>query len=131
MGYAFGKGELIAPLNNAANVIYVCPSTPLQSALSRVLMADEDYYPRLKEKFDGKRIFASDALRDLGFDIYNSGSAFYLWARIPERFNDAISFNEMLMEKAGVGVTPGSAFADSDTWDAYVRICVAGKTFFL
>ena len=31
----------------------------------------------------------------------------------------------MLMEKAGVGMTPGSAFADSDDWDRYVRICIA------
>ena len=30
-----------------------------------------------------------------------------------------------LMREAGVGMTPGSAFADSDTWDAYVRICIA------
>jgi len=29
------------------------------------------------------------------------------------------------MAKAGVGMTPGSAFADSDTWDPYVRICIA------
>jgi aminotransferase len=35
LGYAYGKGELVAPINNAANVIYVCPSTPLQAALSK------------------------------------------------------------------------------------------------
>ncbi len=125
LGYAFGKGELIAPINNAANVIYVCPVTPLQQALSRVLMADDTYYDRLTEKFDSKRIATSEILTSLGFDVYNSGSAFYLWARIPERFDDAIAFNEMLMRDAGVGMTPGSAFADSDTWDAYVRICIA------
>ena len=125
LGYAYGKGELIAPINNAANVIYVCPATPLQAALSRVLMADADYYSKLRDKFDGKRRFFSEGIRELGFDIYDSGSAFYLWARIPADFNDAISFNEMLMEKAGVGMTPGSAFADSDTWDPYVRICIA------
>lgn len=125
LGYAYGKGQLIAPVNNAANVIYVCPATPLQAALSRVLMADGDYYTKLGDKFDGKRRFFSEGIRELGFDIYDSGSAFYLWARIPADFNDAISFNEMLMEKAGVGMTPGSAFADSDTWDPYVRICIA------
>jgi aminotransferase len=125
LGYAFGKGELIAPLNNAANVIYVCPATPLQAALSRVLMADETYYPKLRDKFDTKRRFFSERITDLGFDIYNSGSAFYLWARIPEQFRDALTFNEMLMEKAGVGMTPGSAFADTDAWDAHVRICIA------
>ena len=125
LGYAYGKGELIAPINAAANVIYVCPATPLQQALSRVLMADDNYYGRLTEKFDSKRIATSEILTSLGFDIYNSGSAFYLWARIPEQYNDAIAFNEMLMRDAGVGMTPGSAFADSDTWDAYVRICIA------
>ncbi len=125
LGYAYGKGELIQPINNAANVIYVCPATPLQAALSRVLMADESYYPALRDKFDGKRRFTSEILTGLGFDIYNSGSAFYLWARIPEQFTDAIAFNEMLMRDAGVGMTPGSAFADTDTWDAHVRICIA------
>jgi aminotransferase len=124
LGYAYGKGELIAPVNNAANVIYVCPATPLQAALSRVLMADATYYDRLRDKFDAKRRFASEALTDLGFKIYNSGSAFYLWTRIPEEFNDALPFNEMLM-KNGVAGTPGSAFADSDDWDAYMRICIA------
>lgn len=125
LGYAYGKGELIAPINAAANVIYVCPATPLQAALSKVLMANENYYSELRDKFDGKRQRFSEGIRQLGFDIYDSGSAFYLWARIPERFDDAIAFNEMLMRDAGVGMTPGSAFADSDTWDAYVRICIA------
>ncbi len=125
LGYAYGKGELVAPINNAANVIYVCPSTPLQAALSRVLMADANYYDRVRDKFDQKRRFASDTLGDLGFQIYNSGSAFYLWTRIPEEFSDALKFNEMLMEKAGVAGVPGSAFADSDNWDSYMRICIA------
>ncbi len=125
LGYAYGTGELVAPINNAANVIYVCPSTPLQAALSRVLMADANYYDRLRDKFDGKRRFASETLTDLGFQIYNSGSAFYLWTRIPEEFSDALKFNEMLMERAGVAGVPGSAFADSDDWDSYMRICIA------
>jgi aminotransferase len=125
LGYAYGKGELIAPINNAANVIYVCPATPLQAALSKVLMADGEYYTKLRDKFDAKRLFFGAGLKDLGFDLYDSGSAFYIWARIPEEHTDAIAFNEMLMRDAGVGMTPGSAFADSDTWDPFVRICIA------
>ncbi|MDM7923231.1 MAG: pyridoxal phosphate-dependent aminotransferase [Pyrinomonadaceae bacterium] len=131
LGYAFGKGELIAPINAAANVIYVCPVTPLQAALAKVLMADGDYYTKLRDKFDAKRKAFSEGLVDLGFDIYNSGSAFYIWARIPEQFNDAIAFNEILMRDAGVGMTPGSAFADNDLWDAHVRICIARENSIL
>ena len=125
LGYAYGKGELVAPINNVANIVNVCPATPLQAALSKVLMADENYYDKLRDKFDAKRRFFSEGLTDLGFNIYNSGSAFYLWARIPEEFSDAVKFNEILMEKAGVGATPGSAFADSDDWDSFMRICIA------
>jgi aspartate/methionine/tyrosine aminotransferase len=125
LGYAFGPGELIAPLNNAANVIYVCPVTPLQAALSGSLMAAPDHYTILRDRFDAKRRTFSDGLSELGFDIYDSGSSFYIWARIPADFDDAIKFNEMLMERAGVGMTPGSAFADSDEWDDHVRICIA------
>ncbi len=131
LGYAYGKGELIAPINAAANVIYVCPVTPLQAALSKVVMADDSYYTQLRDKFDQKRIRFSEGIRELGFDIYNSGSAFYLWARIPEQYNDSIAFNEMLMRDAGVGMTPGRAFADSDAWDAYVRICIAREDHIL
>lgn len=125
LGYAFGPGNLLAPLNNAANVIYVCPATPLQSALSRTLMSDDTYYVRLRDKFDTKRRMFSEGISNLGFKIYDSGSAFYIWARIPEGETDAIAFNEMLMRDAGVGMTPGSAFADGDLWDAHVRICIA------
>ena len=124
LGYCYGIGELVAPVNNAANIVYVCPATPLQAALSKVLMADDDYYTKLRDKFDGKRRFFSEELTNLGFRIYDSGSAFYLWARIPEDFDDALPFNEMLM-KNGVAGTPGSAFADTDDWDAYMRICIA------
>jgi aminotransferase len=131
LGYAYGKGELIAPLNNAANVIYVCPATPLQAALSRTLMSNENYYRELCDKFDGKRRRFSEGLRELGFKIYDSGSAFYIWARIPDGNDDAIRFNEMLMEKAGVGMTPGGAFANGDIWDAHVRICIAREDVIL
>lgn len=124
LGYVYGTSDLIAPINNAVNVIYVCAATPLQNALSKVLMARENYYNDLRDKFDAKRRFFSEGLTDLGFKIYDSGSSFYLWTRIPEEYSDAIKFNEMLMEN-GVGATPGSAFADSDTWDAHMRICIA------
>lgn len=131
LGYAYAKGELLAPVNNAANVIYVCPSTPLQAALSKVLMADPDYYDELLKKFDRKRMMVSGALEEFGFEIYPSGSSFYLWARIPKEFDDALAFNEMLMEKAGVGAVPGSAFADSDRWDSHMRICIAREDHIL
>jgi len=124
LGYVYGNSKLIAPLNNSNNVFYVCSPTPLQLALSQVLMSDPDYYNVLREKFSDKRKAAVEALREVGFKIYDSGSAFYVWARIPDGYADAMAFNEMLISKGVAGV-PGGAFADSDEHDNYMRLCIA------
>jgi len=125
LGYVYGDGKLIAPLNNANNVFYVCSPTPLQRALSEVLISDPQYYTELRERFTLKRRVAAEALEQLGFKIYDSGSAFYLWARIPEGYQDAMQLNEMLISRAGVAGVPGTAFADSDVYDNYLRFCIA------
>ncbi|HEX8178365.1 MAG TPA: aminotransferase class I/II-fold pyridoxal phosphate-dependent enzyme [Pyrinomonadaceae bacterium] len=125
LGYTYGSSTLIAPLNKANNLFYVCAPTPLQKALAQVLVADPHYYTRLRERFTAKRAQAVDALTRLGFDIYDSGSAFYVWARIPAEYDDAMPLNEMLISRAGVAAVPGSAFTDTDAWDAYMRLCIA------
>jgi len=124
LGYVYGDSKLIAPLNNANNVFYVCSPTPLQRALSSVLMSEPHYYSDLRRRFTDKRIFAAEALRSVGFQIYDSGSAFYIWARIPDGFHDAMQLNEMLIARGVAGV-PGSAFADSDVFDNHMRFCIA------
>jgi aminotransferase len=125
LGYVYGTGRLVGPLNNANNVFYVCSPTPLQRALAEVLMADPQYYSRLRERFSEKRRRATEVLSGLGFQIYDSGSAFYIWARIPAGFESAAELNEMLISRNGVAAVPGSAFADSDAWDSYMRLCIA------
>ena len=124
LGYVYGNAKLVAPLNNSNNVFYVCSPTPLQLALAEVLMSDPDYYSVLRDKFSAKRRTAVDVLTATGFKIYDSGSAFYVWAKIPDGYGDAISFNEMLLSK-GVAAVPGGAFADSAEHDNHMRICIA------
>ena len=125
LGYVYGDGRLIAPLNNANNVFYVCSPTPFQRALAEVLMSDPQYYAELRERFTLKRHVAAEALEKVGFKIYDSGSAFYIWARIPEAYEDAIQLNEMLISRAGVAGVPGCAFADTQAFDNYMRFCIA------
>ena len=125
LGYVYGEGKLIAPLNIPNNVFYVCPPTPLQRALSTVLMSDPSYYDDLRALFTRKRSFAATALESVGFQVYDSGSAFYLWARIPDGYQNAMQLNEFLINRAGVAGVPGNAFADSDKYDSYVRFCIA------
>ena len=124
LGYLYGSDQLVSQLNNTNNVFYVCSPTPLQRALGEVLMLDANYYNNLKTLFRAKREKAVNAFREAGFKIYESGSAFYVWARIPHGYRDAMEFNDVLM-KEGVAGVPGSAFADSAEFDCYMRLCIA------
>ena len=124
LGYLYGCDQLVAPLANANNVFYVCSPTPLQKALGEVLMLDANYYDNLKTLFRKKRQIAVNALKEVGFKIYESGSAFYVWAKIPDGYRDAMEFNDALMSEGVAGV-PGNAFADSPQFDSHMRLCIA------
>lgn len=125
LGYVFGSGKLIAPINNANNVFYVNSATPLQHALAATIPNWPHRYQYLRELFTAKRNYMVNVLTELGFEIYDSGSSFYLWARIPKQYSDASELNTQLMKKASVAAVPASAFADSVTWDNYMRLCIA------
>ena len=130
-GYVFGCGKLVAPLNLVTNINYVNTATPLQHALANCINAIPGRYDRLRDKFLAKRAVVAGTLTELGFEIYESGSAFYLWTKIPAPHKDAIAYNQMLMEKAKVGAVPGAAFSDRDVWDNYMRFCIAREDHIL
>jgi aminotransferase len=125
LGYLYGPGNLVGRLTALGNVYYVCTPTPLQHALSRVLLADTSYYDNLRITFRRKREVLRKGLENSGFQVYNSQSSFYLWARIPERFNDASELNNFLIQKAGVAAVPGAAFMEDPEQDVYMRWCFA------
>jgi len=125
LGYAYGPGDLVGKLAQLGNIYYVCTPTPLQHALARVLLAEPDYYDRLRTDFVRKRGIIAGALERAGFQIYPSRSSFYAWVRIPDRFEDATELNEFLIREAGVAGVPGSAFMDEPERDVYMRLCFA------
>lgn len=125
LGYLYGPGSLVGRLTTLGNVYYVCTPTPLQHALSRVLLADTAYYDGLRSDFARKREVLRQALESTGFQVYKSQSSFYLWARIPERFNDASELNTFLIQQAGVAAVPGAAFMEDPEQDVYMRWCFA------
>jgi aminotransferase len=131
LGYAYGPGDLVGKLAALGNIYYVCTPTPLQHALSRVLLQDPPYYDRLRSDFAHKRQIMTGALDAAGFRVYPSRSSFYAWARIPERFNDATELNEFLIREAGVAGVPGSAFMDDVERDVYMRLCFARENAML
>ena len=51
----------------------------------------------------------------------------FIWARIPDRFEDSLSFTRDLLEHTGILVTPGSAFGKLGK--RYVRLALVVSSF--
>lgn len=125
IGYAYGAGKIVAPLNAVTNVFYVNVATPLQHALADVMGNSPERERELNTTFTAKRDRFVAGLKELEFEVFDSGSAFYLWTKIPPKFKDAMALNERLIRDFQVGAVPGAAFADTARWDNYMRICIA------
>lgn len=125
LGYVYGAGELVQPLHAPGNIFYVCTPTPLQHALARVLMSDEDYYSDLRLRYSRKRQILAEAMESVGFQVYDSGSSFYLWVRIPDSFETADDVNAHLIEHAKVAGVQGTAFSESPGAEKFMRFCFA------
>jgi len=50
-----------------------------------------------------------DALYKAGIESMNYGTTFYIWSKIPERFESSVDFCVFLLERTGIVALPGSA----------------------
>ena len=63
----------------------------------------------MREVFAARRDLLVDGLSSIGIKVTKPLATFYIWAHVPKGYTSA-DFAEMLIEKAGVVVTPGSGF---------------------
>ena len=83
-----------------------------------------------KEIYQRRVTFMEKGLKELGFNMALPRGAFYIFAKIPEKYNgDDVSFAKALAEKARVGVTPGSFFGQGGK--GYVRMSYASSDEYL
>jgi LL-diaminopimelate aminotransferase len=75
----------------------------------------------MKRIFTKRRDLVVDGLSSIGVNVRKPLATFYIWARVPTGFTSA-DFAEMVIEKAGVVVTPGSGFGEEG--EGYFRISI-------
>ena len=63
-----------------------------------------------------------DSFSSIGWQMDRSQATMFVWARIPQGFASSQEFVMELVEKAGVMVTPGSAFGPSG--EGFVRLAL-------
>ena len=125
LGFVCGNSTVVSMFGKLKSSIDTGIFKALQLTGAKLLDSTEgdEYIKEANEKFKHKIQKFVNGLNELGYNVKMPKAAFYLWVKIPERYNgDSKKFADDLLEKSGVVVVPGIAFGDLGK--GYVRISV-------
>ncbi|KTD77156.1 pyridoxal phosphate-dependent aminotransferase [Legionella waltersii] len=127
LGYASGPAHVIAKMALVQDLLYVCPSTPLQHAAIDAFKLQESYYQTMCQSYLEKRDYTVRELREIGFEVTVPQGAYYIMADFSSMgVKDDAIMTRMLLEQAKVAVVPGRSFyVNPDKGQHVLRFCYA------
>ena len=98
---------------------------PLQLAAVEALNQADEWYDRVNDTYQIRRVLAEKILSALEC-TYDAGQVgMFVWARIPDLYADGIALADQLLEEAHVFITPGNIFGNNG--NKYIRISLCSK----
>ncbi|SEH14439.1 LL-diaminopimelate aminotransferase [Thermoleophilum album] len=82
----------------------------LQLAAAHALTDLADFPREMSEIYRRRRDLVCEALERIGVRVQRPRATIYVWAPVPAGFDDAASWCEHVLERAGVVVSPGAAY---------------------
>ena len=111
IGYVMAAPSLTNAVRMSHQFITFCGQGPLQEAMAFATDFPDTYYHELLMDYTKKRNRLSDALANLGLNVFPTAGTYYLLADIRSLgYDDDVSFCRTLTEKAGVAAIPCSCF---------------------
>ena len=95
---------------------------PIQKAAIAAITGDQACVAETRAAYEKRRDILCDGLKEIGWEMMKPEATMFVWAKIPEKFDSSEEFVTELFEKAGVLVTPGSAFGPSG--EGHVRMAL-------
>lgn len=126
LGYVAGPATIIKSIRKMHAYLVTTVTDNVQVAGAEALTNGLDDPLEFRKIYQRRRDFVLADLRKMGFEVNTPEGAFYIFARIPQRFgNDDVKFAWDLAKKAKVGVTPGSAFGAGG--EGHIRLSYASS----
>jgi LL-diaminopimelate aminotransferase len=121
IGFAAGNRNAIASLGKYKTNVDSGIFNAVQYAASAALNDFQKHIDRNLAVYRKRRKLIFDAFDSAGLKYFKSDTTIYIWAVVPDGYNSS-SFAELLLNKANVVVTPGSAFGRYG--EGYYRISI-------
>jgi alanine-synthesizing transaminase len=122
VGMVVGNERMCAALARVKSYLDYGAYTPIQVAAATALNGSQDCVEAIRATYKSRRDVLIEAMARAGWAIPAPPASMFAWAPLPESFAGAGSmrFAKLLIEKAGVAVSPGVAFGESG--EGFVRI---------
>ncbi|QDR82644.1 LL-diaminopimelate aminotransferase [Sporomusa termitida] len=124
-GWIAGNAEVVEALTRLKSNIDTGQFQAIQYAAIAGLNTPPAYGQSLRNLYQERRDLVVDGLNRLGWKLEKPKAAFYLWAPVPTGYT-ALSFSEMVLDKAGVVVTPGTGYGQGG--EGFFRISLTTPT---
>ena len=110
IAFAAGHPELVGDLARVKESMDSGVFTPVQETATHALgeMFD-DLLDKVMAAYPDRRRIISNALNDLGVEVFASAATFYVWAKVPTD-ESSIDFCGRALEEIGTVLTPGLGF---------------------
>lgn len=119
IGWTLGSAEVIEALGRVKSNIDSGIFNAIQKAGIVALEGPQDCVAEMNTIYKRRRDLVIKTLAELGIEIEPTQATIYLWIQVPQGHTSA-SFAELVLEKAGVVISPGAAYGPSG--EGYVRI---------
>lgn len=118
IGWAVGSAEAIAALGVVKTNLDSGQFTAIQRAAIAALEGPPGELEGLRRIYQRRRDLVVGTLNDLGWSLEPPKGSCYVWVPVPEG-HTSTSFADLLLDRAGVFVAPGSGYGERG--EGYVR----------
>ena len=126
IGYIAAPREIMKTIIKVNSFMITSVTDNVQIAAAEGLQHGEADYEEARAIYESRLHIVQAGLEKNGFKMATPEGAFYVFARIPEKFgDDDVAFAEDLAHKAKVGVVPGSYFGAGG--QGFVRLSYASS----
>lgn len=122
IGFCLGNREIVEKIKTLKSNMDYGMFLPVQKAAIAAITGDQSCVELTRKAYERRRDALCEHMTQIGWNMEKPQATMFVWAKIPDKFKDSETFSRELLEKAGILVTPGSAFGPSG--EGYVRLAL-------
>lgn len=122
ISFALGNREIINMFKKVRSQIDYGIFLPIQKAAVAALTGPQESVWEQCAEYERRNYALCRGLTKIGWEVPDGQGTMFVWAPIPKNYQSSEKFVIDLMEKAGMIVTPGTAFGNLG--EGYVRIAL-------